>query len=411
MAEEQHEWLDEDAAERLLRGEPVDPVDGQARTEAERLAAALGAVARSARPATGELPGEAAALAAFRGQPRAGRAGERATLPTPGRPTGHVAQSSETEQREHPGPSGRAGHLQLPELPEPRGMSGPSGHPELPQALGPIRIAPAPATTASFSAASGGRTRAPRWSRPVRFGLVASLAGCALGGVAVAAGTGMLLGPFGGHANPLPASSVSAPASPEERLDSDGTSAAPSGSPVPHPSRDSAGPSAATGDGTRKADSARGKGGLGQDGRKSSDADSDRDTAGEGRGVPYGTGSTAGSEQDGMYGIWGKRTVRACRDYRAGRLDADRRRRLEVLAKGAGGLDRFCRRVLQTVDGASGDAQPGSGDGQQSEDGGSAGGADDDASHTVPSLSSKPAGYAPSGPLFRSAPGTTAVTR
>lgn len=211
MAEEQHEWLDEDAAERLLRGEPVDPVDGQARTEAERLAAALGAVARSARPATGELPGEAAALAAFRGVPRAGRAGERAALPTPGRPTGHVAQSSGPEQRENPGPSDRAEHLQLP---EPQGQSGPSGHPELSQALGPIRIGPAPSTTASSSAASGGRTRTPRWSRPVRFGLVASLAGCALGGVAVAAGTGMLLGPFGGHANPLPGSSVSAPASP-----------------------------------------------------------------------------------------------------------------------------------------------------------------------------------------------------
>ncbi|MET7861220.1 hypothetical protein ABZS81_29275 [Streptomyces sp. NPDC005318] len=408
MAEEQHEWLDEDAAERLLRGEPVDPVDGQARTEAERLVAALGAVARSARPATGELPGEAAALAAFRGVPRGGRAGERAALPTPGRPTGHVTQSSGPEQREHLGPSDRAEHLQLP---EPQGQSGPSGHPELSQALGPIRIGAAPSTTASSSAASGGRTRTPRWSRPVRFGLVASLAGCALGGVAVAAGTGMLLGPFGGHANPLPGSSVSAPASPEERLDSDGTSAAPSGSPVPHPSRDSAGPSTATGDGTRKADSARGKGGLGRDGRNSSDTDSDRDTAGEGRGVPYGTGSTAGSEQDGTYGIWGKRTVRACRDYRAGRLDADRRRRLEVLAKGAGGLDRFCRRVLQTVDGPSGDAQQGSGDEPQSEDGGSGGGTGDEPSRTVPSLWSKPAGYAPSAPGFRPAPGTTAVTR
>lgn len=49
MADEQHEWLDKDAAERLLRGEPVDPVDGHARTEALRLVAALAAAARETR--------------------------------------------------------------------------------------------------------------------------------------------------------------------------------------------------------------------------------------------------------------------------------------------------------------------------------------------------------------------------
>ncbi|MFE7465158.1 hypothetical protein ACFU6R_13810, partial [Streptomyces sp. NPDC057499] len=66
MADERYEWLDKDAAERLLRGEPVDPVDGPSGTDAGRLAAALEAAARAARPATTELPGEAAALAAFR---------------------------------------------------------------------------------------------------------------------------------------------------------------------------------------------------------------------------------------------------------------------------------------------------------------------------------------------------------
>ncbi|MBO0917622.1 hypothetical protein J1C73_25905, partial [Streptomyces laculatispora] len=70
MADEQYEWLDKEAAERLLRREPVDPADGRPQPEAERLAAALDAAARSARPATGELPGEAAALAAFRAAPR-----------------------------------------------------------------------------------------------------------------------------------------------------------------------------------------------------------------------------------------------------------------------------------------------------------------------------------------------------
>ncbi|NED79049.1 hypothetical protein G3I76_02930, partial [Streptomyces sp. SID11233] len=70
MADEQYEWLDKEAAERLLRREPVDPVDGQQGQGADRLAAALDAAARSARPAAGELPGEAAALAAFRAASR-----------------------------------------------------------------------------------------------------------------------------------------------------------------------------------------------------------------------------------------------------------------------------------------------------------------------------------------------------
>ncbi|MYW09030.1 hypothetical protein GT034_11815, partial [Streptomyces sp. SID2563] len=65
-------------------------------------------------------------------------------------------------------------------------------------------------------AASPKRADRPfRWSRPLRFGLVASLACCAIGGVAVAAGSGMLPGPFGRH-TPSPATSVSAAESPEE---------------------------------------------------------------------------------------------------------------------------------------------------------------------------------------------------
>ncbi|WP_167518325.1 hypothetical protein [Streptomyces albidochromogenes] len=36
MADERYEWLDRDAAERLLRGEPVGPVGEDARAQAER---------------------------------------------------------------------------------------------------------------------------------------------------------------------------------------------------------------------------------------------------------------------------------------------------------------------------------------------------------------------------------------
>ncbi|MBK5996047.1 hypothetical protein JHN53_31325, partial [Streptomyces sp. MBT58] len=43
MADEQDEWLDKDAAEKLLRGEPVVPLGDRARDDALRLAEALGA--------------------------------------------------------------------------------------------------------------------------------------------------------------------------------------------------------------------------------------------------------------------------------------------------------------------------------------------------------------------------------
>ncbi|MER5501032.1 hypothetical protein ABT096_28010, partial [Streptomyces sp. NPDC002561] len=176
MADEQYEWLDKEVAEKLLRGEPVDPVGGHACTEAESLVAALDAAARAARPATGELPGEAAALAAFRtarrSAPASARARKRANAQAGG--VESVARQAGTDT------------------------------------LPMVRI-----RAASAASVGSGRNRISRWSRPVRFGLVASFAGCALGGVAVAAGTGMIPGPFGGRA-PVPATSVSAAATPEE---------------------------------------------------------------------------------------------------------------------------------------------------------------------------------------------------
>lgn len=78
MVDDRYGWLDEDVAERLLRGEPLDFADGtgrrgrkhwsaEDRAAAERLAAVLARVAESGRPgANGQVPGEQAALAAFR---------------------------------------------------------------------------------------------------------------------------------------------------------------------------------------------------------------------------------------------------------------------------------------------------------------------------------------------------------
>ncbi|MGV9630579.1 hypothetical protein ACWDTB_29015, partial [Streptomyces sp. NPDC003487] len=66
MADEQYRWLDRETAERLLRGEPLDAVADEAREQAERLTRALDALSAVPEKADGELPGEAAALTAFR---------------------------------------------------------------------------------------------------------------------------------------------------------------------------------------------------------------------------------------------------------------------------------------------------------------------------------------------------------
>ncbi|MYR04186.1 hypothetical protein GTX23_37775, partial [Streptomyces sp. SID6139] len=66
MADEQDKWLNPETAERLLDGEPLEAVDPATRDQAERLARVLDALSAQAAPAAIELPGEQAALAAFR---------------------------------------------------------------------------------------------------------------------------------------------------------------------------------------------------------------------------------------------------------------------------------------------------------------------------------------------------------
>ncbi|MER6694839.1 hypothetical protein ABT329_38990, partial [Streptomyces minutiscleroticus] len=73
MADEQDKWLNREAAERLLRGEPLECADAAVRARADRLAGTLRALAAGTPPTGPELPGEAAAVAAFR-QARTGAA-------------------------------------------------------------------------------------------------------------------------------------------------------------------------------------------------------------------------------------------------------------------------------------------------------------------------------------------------
>ncbi|MFI6852061.1 hypothetical protein [Streptomyces sp. NPDC050416] len=167
MADEQHRWLDRETAERLLSGEPPEAVDGAARGEAERLAAALRALAAATPPTSDELPGEAAAMAAFR-KARAERADSAAAPAADG---------------------GRAGA-------------------EVADA-GLVRIG------TSRRSGSGG-VRRPRRVRPARLALAAVLAVGMAGGAALVAGTGALNAPFGND-EPQPGSSVSAAVTPPER--------------------------------------------------------------------------------------------------------------------------------------------------------------------------------------------------
>lgn len=340
MADEQYEWLDKDAAEKLLRGEPVVPLGDQARGDALRLAEALGAARAARRAPAGELPGEDAVLTAFRQATRSGR--DR--------------------------------------------LAGRSAGPALPGQPGTLH-------SVHIGAAPAAPPRRPRWSRPVRFGLAVSLAGCALGGVAVAAGTGVLPGPFGGQDSPAPASSVSA-ATPEplvSRLPADDPSTARDPSPPDDPdpvsspeSRQSGAPEEAerpetggidaeadggdrTGDRNRPggsvgpgasggADAAGGSGGSGGSGRENAS----KDPAGRDERPDVSGGHDQG-------GNWYEKSVKACKAFRDGTLDERSRRQLVQLAKGEENLERFCDRLL----GGAGSGGPGSGGGDGDGDGGS----------------------------------------
>ncbi|MEU9354371.1 hypothetical protein AB0D65_26195 [Streptomyces griseoloalbus] len=167
MADEQYRWLDRETAERLLSGEPPEAADPVARDQAERLAGTLRALS-APPPGTGEeLPGEAAALAAFR-KVREERDGRTAV-------------------------AGGDGH---------RAGAQPSD-------LGPIRIG---TPRADRSGAAAG----PRRAGLLRLGLAAALVVGLVGGAAVLAGTGVLPTPSDGSPSD-PAASATATGTHAER--------------------------------------------------------------------------------------------------------------------------------------------------------------------------------------------------
>lgn len=293
MADERYQWLDQEAAERLLRGEPVDAVDDHARSRAERLAEALDAARTPAVPpaARTELPGEAAALAAFRKAHA-----ERAAAPAA------AAAASRTEQAE----------------------------------LGRVRLAPVPAPR-------------PRWGRSFRYGLAAAVAAVTVGGVAVAAGTGVL--PLVG---PAPANSVTA-----------GENADPLVSEDPGIRKDPEAPPTEPDDGGDRTPGASPSAGIGTT-PPSTGAPDGHGTGTQGPGSQEpGTGTPGsgtatdpggpGRESGGTDGATGgdpstatarEKILKACREFRSGKLDATGRKGLTSVLRDGETLRRYCDRIL-----------------------------------------------------------------
>ncbi|MEU8847091.1 hypothetical protein AB0C70_12825 [Streptomyces sp. NPDC048564] len=275
MADEQYRWLDRETAERLLRGESLEAVDPADRDPAERLAKTLEALTAEPLLSSAELPGEAAALAAFRAA-RAGRVTESA-------PVGHGSASGASEVSDAPD----AGLVDV----------------------GLVRI--------GGSDNGVRRPHRPRWARPVRLGLAAALAVGMVGGVAVAAGTGVLTSPFVGDEGGRPGATVSAPAPPERPLFSPSPEGGVRGG--PEPDDDSQAP---TDPGTTEG---------AEPGGPAPDPGSapDRDKAARG---------------------WWKVVTAYCRDLRDGKkLSSDRRRALESAAGGSERVRKYCRGVLNAV--------------------------------------------------------------
>ncbi|WP_262056064.1 hypothetical protein [Streptomyces sp. STR69] len=284
-------WLDRETAELLLRGESLEAVDPAARDQAERLARTLGAL--SVEPTSGktELPGEEAALAAFR-----------------------AARTSNGVERSALGRTGRAHSSDA----------------------GLVRLG-RPVET----------VRGPRLGRPAQFALTAALAVGLIGGVAVAAGTGVLPSPFD---DPAPAASISAAATPDRPLIS----------PSPSGTFGSGTPSA--GDGTAGSDDSSGTA-VGGSTDRTPAAGSGDDEAAHSRG-------------------WWSAVASSCRAVRDGKsLEPGRKHTLEGAAGGTSHVWTYCKGLLKrTGDGTDGQGDDGKTGGSQGGDQSGPGGSQGDQS-------------------------------
>ncbi|MFF6789508.1 hypothetical protein ACFY9C_10555 [Streptomyces filamentosus] len=301
MADERYQWLDPETAERLLRGAPVDPADAgpEARSGAAALAEALDAARAATTAAPGvPLAGEEAALAAFRTATAARAAA--------GAPSAGARESAD---------------------------------------LGRVRLAPVPAA-------------ARHWSRSLRYGLAAALAAVTVGGVAVAAGTGVL--PLVDKEPSRTVTAVETASPPDPRVPTTGTErhALPSAS---------AGPGRPAGEPAPSTSPT-----AGPDGGTLPTVPAPPTAPGEGRGRT-GAPDEARNEAGGDAGS----KARACRDYRSGRLDAAGRKRLSRALRAGETLRVYCDALLapgtEDQDGSTGSGNgneggTGKSDGNKGED-------------------------------------------
>ena len=326
MADERDAWLDKDAAERLLRGEPVEVADERVRARTERLGYALRDIAAVTYENQAELPGEEAALAAFR-RARVARRGVDGA-------SGSVYEGAYASERDgshatmHTYGTYESGGARI------TGTGTGAWNP-----LGTVRITPL------ASPEGPGRS-----GRPARRGLVTAVAGCALGGIAIVVGAGLLPALLGGGPHPVPADSVSTATSPaplasrssgvgEDRGDPDGPNVPDvAGTERPPPSRTPSEP--------------QGKGGRTDKGGAEAGRSDDRDPGGgssdEGTGPGGKHKNWSGPGPARQDGEWYRNTAKACRDYRTGAIDAKRKDALESAAGSSQGTGRFCDRLLGT---------------------------------------------------------------
>ncbi|TDU76415.1 hypothetical protein [Streptomyces sp. KS 21] len=322
MADERNRWLDKAAAERVLRGGPAAPGADRRAQEAEaRLRAALDMLAAPQPPAGVELPGEAAAVAAFRAAHGGAVAG---------------------------GASGVASAPGLSAISALPGTPGPVGVDATP--LVELGTAAAPLTVA-----------ASRRGRPARFALVAALAGVAVGSLAVAAGAGLLDRVTHDTAGPAPAVSLSADENPTTAGDTAGPTLAPQLRPTPLRGTDGSEPGLGTAQ-TPGADAGAVQGfgtGTGTGPGTSSGGGAGSGDAG-GTGTRDGKDTSAGGttslkDADNQNRL---KAVDLCEAYRSGHMTSDRRERLSKLAQGLARIPQFCEALLDGPIGSGAPAVP-----------------------------------------------------
>ncbi|QIQ03031.1 hypothetical protein [Streptomyces liangshanensis] len=305
MADGRDQWLDRDVAERLLRGEWAEAVDGRDGGRAKQLSDTLRDMADVTYANGGELPGEAAALAAYR---RAAAARTTRAERGGGSVDGASANGVGDAVQDLPGPT--------------------------------VRLAPGsvPARAARHGA--------------LRMSLAATLAACALGGLAVAGGGGVLHAELGtGHHSGRAEAETEAGADTGER----------SPHPLPSDRADGAGTmGGGTGPATPDASVSRGV--------ATSPARGGGAYGGDGAEEPIGP---VGKHHDWSAGAprvkgstWYSRTAAACLAYRDGKLDEARKEELDRAAKDPARARRFCDWLLEVkATGEGGGKGPGRGHG------------------------------------------------